>query len=336
MSLQEALRQMRLELGITQTDLARKLNKSFISVNRWENGKGFPSRDNARHILNIARVNGVSKECYSYLTETLQPDARRGRSAVVYGFPGIDLDFLFQLADDSTNALYVIEAGTYQLLYANRKAEKCAAQYLFERGGDIRERGLQAQRDKRCFHYFAGLNAPCPFCPLKGVTRDEYLDRMLTIPETGRMLHVHVKLRKMKGRDVYVVYMTDLTEQEAENHALYELTNDIPGGVGIYNVYSDQRIELVFMNQALFQMIGAERKEALLKSGESDLCLVHPEDKQPLYAEIESALYDNRPVDLTLRMRITDGGYHPLRLMGRLIKRDAEKNTFYCQFRPLD
>ena len=336
MSLQEALRQMRLELGMTQADLAKKLNKSFLTVNRWENGKGFPRRDNAKSILAIARAGEVSKECYTYLGETLMPDAKRGKSAAAYGFPDIDSDFLFQLADGSTNLLYVIEAGTYNLLYANRKAERSAVRYLRDRGTDVGDRRLLEQTDKRCFHYFGGLTEPCPFCPLHELQSGEAIDRVIQVPEIGRMFHIHAKLANMKKRKAYIVYLTDLTEKNAETHALYELTNDIPGGVGIYNVYGDDRIELVFMNEVFFQMIGAERKEALLKGGDSDLCLMQEDDRARLRAEIREALAQNRHVDIALRMRVLDGKYHWLRLTGKLIKRDFEKNTFYCQFREIE
>ncbi|MDO5572936.1 MAG: helix-turn-helix transcriptional regulator [bacterium] len=162
MSLQEALRQMRLELGITQMDLADMVHKSFLTVNRWENGKGFPSRDNARSILEIAQKGEVSEECYDYLYDILKPDMKRGRSARPYGFPDIDKDFLFQLADSSTNALYVIEADTYKILYANRQAEKSAARYARERNQTVGERRLPDQSDKRCYHYFGGIRCTVP------------------------------------------------------------------------------------------------------------------------------------------------------------------------------
>lgn len=332
MSLQEALRQMRLELGITQMDLAQKLNKSFLTVNRWENGKGFPSRENARRILKIAYNGDVSEECYSYLSETLMPDIKRSKSAAEYGFPDIDREFLFQLADSSMNALYVIEVGTYELLYANRKAEQSAVEYLRDRGQDVSERRLLAQRDRRCFRYFGGLSAPCDFCPLKDAGDQSSFDAVVAPPQTGRILHVHAKRTKMKRRDVYIIYLTDVTKEDLGTHALYELTNDIPGGVGIYNVYHSGRLELVFMNTTFFKMIGAERRDALLVTGDSDMCLVLADDRERLWREIDSARAENRPIDINLRMRVVDGAYHWLHLVGKPIKRDAEKDTFYCLF----
>ncbi len=38
-----ALRQLRAELNLTQREFAEILNVSFVSVNRWENGKYEPT-----------------------------------------------------------------------------------------------------------------------------------------------------------------------------------------------------------------------------------------------------------------------------------------------------
>ncbi|MDD3409412.1 MAG: helix-turn-helix domain-containing protein [Eubacteriales bacterium] len=333
MSLQEALKRMRLELGITQADLAQKLGRTFVTVNRWENGKGFPSRENARMILEIARSGHASADCCDYLNEMLAPDRKRGKSAAAYGFPEIDRDFLFQLADGSTNALYVIEAETYRLLYANRRAEKMAEGYLSAMGAQTGERRLSEQTDTRCFHYFGGFDAPCPFCPLDKFGSDEYRDAVMTLPRTGRTVRLHARATRNKGRTVYVIYLNDITQERAERDALYALTNDIPDGVGIYHVYFDGRVELAFMNEMFYRMIGAERKEALLAGGESDLGLLSPDDRKRLRAEIRRAIAGPENVNLSLRMRVVDGRYHTVHLQARLLGQDTEKLTFYCLFR---
>ncbi|MDO5572935.1 MAG: hypothetical protein Q4G60_03035 [bacterium] len=162
------------------------------------------------------------------------------------------------------------------------------------------------------------------------------LDTTVTIPETGRILHIHGKTSKMKGCKVYVIYLSDVTRRDAEINALYELTNDIPHGVGIYNVYYDHHMELVFMNGHLYKMIGEERRRTLLKDGKSDLCLIHPDDQICMWEEIRTALREKRDVDVNLHMRVYDGEYQLLHLHGKLIKKDTEKSTFYCQFQTMD
>lgn len=336
MSLQEALKLLRLELGLTQEDLAKKLNRAFVTVNRWENGKGFPSRNNAKTILSIARSNRASEDCISYLTEVLMPDAKRSYSAVAYGFPDIDREFLFQLADSSNNLLYVIEKGSYQLLYANRKAEKEASRNLFEDESSDEERSLSRQMDKRCFHYFRNRNTPCDFCPLAHIDSSGHKDGVFTLPNTDRKYQVHAKTAEMKGRSVYVVYATDITQEDAERNALYQLTNDVPVGVGVYHVYMDDRIELAFMNDRLFRMIGEERGKEIARAGTSHVCLVHPDDKSRLMVEIKSSIAEKRDAGIDVRIRMREHGYQMVHLDAKMIRRGKERFTYYCLFHELD
>lgn len=334
--MQEALKLLRLELGLTQEDLAKKLNRAYVTVSRWENGKGFPSRSNAKTILEVAQKGNASADCVAYLNEVLLPETKRTLTAKAYGFPDIDRDFLFQLADGSTNALYVIDAETYRLLYANRKAESLAVRYLSESGVCTDKRNLTDRADKRCYHYFGNRNAPCEFCPLEKFRSDAFRDVTVTIPESGRSLRVHAKATEMKGRPVYIIYLSDVTQEDAERNVLYELTNDIPAGIGIYHVYMDDRIELAFMNNVLFNMVGEERGKALMKNGPSKICLVHPKDRPALLAEIKRSVAEKRDVGIALRMRMNGGQYQKLRLNAKMIRRSEERFTYYCVFKKLD
>ncbi|NLG05753.1 MAG: helix-turn-helix transcriptional regulator [Clostridia bacterium] len=199
---------------MTQEDLAKKLNKAVISVNRWENGRGFPSRTNAAAILDIAQKGQVTDNCLNYLREVLMPDCTRTRASTAYGYPDIDRDFLFQLADGSINRLYVIEDKTYQLLYANRAAEQYAVENLATLGIDAKERKLINESDKRCFHYFANKQTPCSFCPLFEINQQEYKIITISIPEEGKCIKVQAKQSEMKGRKVYIMYLTDISNHE--------------------------------------------------------------------------------------------------------------------------
>ena len=336
MSLQEALKLMRMELGLTQSDLAQKLNKTYLTVNRWENGKGFPTRKAANDILSMARTCGASEACITYLGEVLIPETARGASAAAYGFPQIDRDFLFQLADGSTNALYVIEADTYKLLYVNRKADELAVKYRTEYDPAFQRVKKLDRASTPCYRYFGGRNTPCPFCPLADVKASGYTDIELEIPESGRHVRIHAKTATNREKKVYIIYLTDITRADDERNALYEMTNDIPAGVGIYHVYNDDRIELAFMNAKWFQMIGEERQRVLSKDPMAHFCLMHPDDRDKLSSEIKAAIAESRSVSFDMRMKLQDGVYHPIHLEARLIRKDDEKSTFYCRFLGLD
>ena len=44
MTLIEQLLHFRVQLNLTQTELAEKLNVSFATISRWENGKAKPTK----------------------------------------------------------------------------------------------------------------------------------------------------------------------------------------------------------------------------------------------------------------------------------------------------
>jgi putative transcriptional regulator len=44
---------------LSQTELAEKLGVSYVSVNRWENGKHEPSYKTKREIIRICKKDGI-------------------------------------------------------------------------------------------------------------------------------------------------------------------------------------------------------------------------------------------------------------------------------------
>lgn len=54
-----AILQLREKLNISQEQLAEKLNVSFTSVNRWENGKHEPTKLVKLRIQNLLKENNI-------------------------------------------------------------------------------------------------------------------------------------------------------------------------------------------------------------------------------------------------------------------------------------
>jgi len=67
MALDEILKSIRKELNLTQEQLARDLNVSFSTLNRWENSHTIPSRLARMRLLDYCTKNGVSIEIISEL-----------------------------------------------------------------------------------------------------------------------------------------------------------------------------------------------------------------------------------------------------------------------------
>jgi transcriptional regulator with XRE-family HTH domain len=65
----KTLRRIRKESGLTQEQLARDLNVSFSTLNRWENGHASPSRLARMRLVDYCVRTGVSRDIISELEQ---------------------------------------------------------------------------------------------------------------------------------------------------------------------------------------------------------------------------------------------------------------------------
>jgi transcriptional regulator with XRE-family HTH domain len=67
MTLGKTIKSIREELNITQEQLARDLNISYTTLNRWENERNTPSRLARMRIADYCKGKGVSADAMSAL-----------------------------------------------------------------------------------------------------------------------------------------------------------------------------------------------------------------------------------------------------------------------------
>ncbi|MDD4011061.1 MAG: helix-turn-helix transcriptional regulator [Sphaerochaetaceae bacterium] len=79
MTMRQALRNMRSELGLTQVELAEALNVGFSAVNRWENRGTRPNRATSIAILDLARRMHLSACCLDTLSSMLLSSRVQGK-----------------------------------------------------------------------------------------------------------------------------------------------------------------------------------------------------------------------------------------------------------------
>lgn len=63
----EVIKQIRIDLGLSQTAFAEKLHVSFSTVNRWENSRVIPNRLAINAIISIAEENNIEVKWIEYL-----------------------------------------------------------------------------------------------------------------------------------------------------------------------------------------------------------------------------------------------------------------------------
>ena len=71
MELREALRMLRSEIGLTQTELASAVNVGYSAESRWENKNTRPNKASSLAILSLAKKHSVSAPCLDALTRIL-------------------------------------------------------------------------------------------------------------------------------------------------------------------------------------------------------------------------------------------------------------------------
>ena len=60
MAFSDAVKMVREKTGLSQEDLARALNVSFATINRWENGKTHPHKLTKSVFLTFCETKGIS------------------------------------------------------------------------------------------------------------------------------------------------------------------------------------------------------------------------------------------------------------------------------------
>lgn len=65
----DIIKKVRKQLGITQEQLARELDISFSTINRWENGHTSPSKLARRRLLEFCRTNNLDTSIISELKD---------------------------------------------------------------------------------------------------------------------------------------------------------------------------------------------------------------------------------------------------------------------------
>lgn len=62
MTIDVLLKDIRKELSLSQEELARVLNISFTTINRWENGRSLPSRLARMRLIEYCSTKAISKD----------------------------------------------------------------------------------------------------------------------------------------------------------------------------------------------------------------------------------------------------------------------------------
>lgn len=246
MELKEALKKMRTELKVIQGDFAAAIHVSCATVSHWENGHNAPNRATAVAIMDFAKDHHASQECLDMLKEALFQKAQKDR---VLDVNHADYYMINQMLNCSANGVYVCDYESYDILYINQSAAKMVGAPVSEAAG------------KKCYEYLQHRESPCLNCTMTDSDKEKFSELELTSPNTGKEYFVRGKQIDWYGKPAQIEYMTEATASHAGRLGLQKMTEGLPCGVGIYRVYPDDRVELVYLNDGYYTLLHSTREK---------------------------------------------------------------------------
>lgn len=257
------------------------------------------------------------------LNETFLPSEDKKR---IKKIREMDITMAGQLVDDSSVGIFVCDIDTYELLYINKLAE--------EWGG----KGSDSTKNLTCYGYLLGRDTPCPNCHMHEMTEDEYREKEYETSD-GRHYLIKGKLLNWHGQPAHIEYISDESETLAAQHAIRDLANRVPGGIGIYYFYPDERVEVSYLNDGFYTMLDETRdswEKRRTMGAKEAFDGAHPEDREKLLLEIRSAVREQRVANMDIRILQKDNRYRWFNVQGRVAAESNERITLYLIFSDID
>ncbi len=115
-----------------------------------------------------------------------------------------------------------------------------------------------------------------------------------------------------------------------------DLIDRLPGGVGIYYIYPDNRVELEYLNDTFYAIMDSSREERQAYTGFDTFDSVYPSDRTALVSELRRAIWENIEIQMDIRVRMKDDSYRWLNVRARVAKALADKTAMYLLFTDVD
>mgnify|MGYP003311157100 CR=1 FL=1 len=142
-------------------------------------------------------------------------------------------DSLLQILDDSNLLIHVSEVDTLSMLYTNAPAKQMGQSGVPVPGG-------------KCYQLMMGLDAPCPFCPLKQM--DGKREITTEVNNGDHVFAIKTKYIDWDGKKALVEYVWDITElrqlEKSYKEEVEALIKSLDNAQGVWHVDLDENTML--------------------------------------------------------------------------------------------
>jgi PAS domain-containing protein len=94
------------------------------------------------------------------------------------------------------------------------------------------------------------------------------------VKSNGRYYSIDGKTLSWNGIPSYILYISDETEAKQQHIRLQELVNNVPAGIGIYEI-NDGVTNLTYLNDAYYKMLGFKRGTRAYLMGKNSTHVVY-------------------------------------------------------------
>lgn len=321
MNFSKAIKQMRLETGMAQADLALALGINVATVSRWENGHNLPNSPMSEKIINVAERRHLSKLSMTQLKNALNSEVF---GVGVNNLNQIPSNVINQIINEESPAIYICDCETYDLLYINQQTAK------------MLHSPIENATGRKCYEYLMGIKTPCPFCSMQKKPLDSFSTVEFSHPDTGRHYLMRGKRLDWNGRQAHIEYVTEDVIQHYKHTAVNNMVDCLPCGIGVFHQYLDGRLEMVRLNESFYKMLNTTPEVFQKYYGFHFIKSLHPSDQIAATTSISDGIRSKKGIEFTVRIAGNQQNYQWIRVLGTTAFYDGEKTTLYLSFMNVD
>ena len=215
-------------------------------------------------------------------------------------------EYLGRILDCSLNEIYIFDATNWRFVRVNRGARENVG-YGMDELFRMTPLDLMTQFTPDMFR---DLLDPLQ----KGMKANVHCKTIHTRKDgTTYPVEAHLQHMRHEDRGVFVAMIVDVTEQvemetqlQEAQRTLASLLTNMPGMV--YRCDNNQARTMQFISPSCEELTGYPSK-AFVEDREVSYGhdLIHPKDREQVWQEMQTALNDRRPVQLSYRLKLPDG-----------------------------
>lgn len=233
---------------------------------------------------------------------------------------------LFQnIANETTDGIYVIDRDSYELLYLNESKE------LLTNGRHC--------IGKKCYSALYGKSAPCEFCTLK-THKPDSIPHEMYVESKNKFFSTHFKETMWNGIPAYVKYIRDITdtvitrkEKERLEQYFQTILKYLPGGIAVVLYEKDGHMTPEFLSEGFAAMTKMEMEEAWNIYKEDAMAGVHPLDREYVEAQMNEYVDGGQSsCEIVYRLLRGDGGYLWVKNTLSMIRDESGEQRVYAVY----